>query len=89
MPTITMLDGVDVNMFYRDHPPPHVHFFTVDYRISIAIGDLSILKRRGTVPGKRERIFKRWVVANRKCLQELWDEAFAGRSIEHGLGGSD
>jgi len=48
MPTLSFFYGINIMMFWRDHPPPHFHARYAGYRASFGIEDLT--KRTGYFP---------------------------------------
>ena len=42
MPTIAVVEGVRIEIYFGDHPPPHLHATYAEHRamISIATGDI-------------------------------------------------
>ena len=48
MPTIAVVDGVKIQMFYADHTPPHFHASIGGDEVLIAIANLDVI--RGSAP---------------------------------------
>lgn len=46
MPTISIFFGFTVQMYWRDHPPPHVHVFYAGAEALIAIETGAVNRRR-------------------------------------------
>lgn len=44
MPTIAIIDGVKIQMFYDDHTPPHFHAIIGDQEVLIAIRTLDVIR---------------------------------------------
>jgi hypothetical protein len=44
MPTVANVDGVKIQFFAIEHPPPHFHAVFAEYRAQIEINSLRILK---------------------------------------------
>jgi Domain of unknown function (DUF4160) len=42
MPTIAVVDGVKIQMFYNDHTPAHFHATLAGKEVLIAIGSLDV-----------------------------------------------
>jgi hypothetical protein len=51
MPTIAVVDGVKVQMFYDDHTPSHFHAVIGGREVLIAIRTLDLI--RGSLPPAR------------------------------------
>lgn len=81
MPVVDQIDGVNAVIYYKDHPPPHVHFRAADFKAKFEIETQEMIAVTGTLPGKRARMLQAWIVAHRPRLTELWEEARAGRPI--------
>lgn len=63
MPTIKIIDGIKVDVYSRDHPPPHFHALYSGYEELIVIeametyaGKLPKTQRRKVVAWARERV---------------------------------
>jgi len=48
MPTVAIVDGVKIQFFYQDHPPPHFHARIGDESAVIALGLYDVLA--GSLP---------------------------------------
>ncbi len=59
-----------IQMYWRDHAPPHFHVFYQGYRASIAIdtGDLT----DGKLPRTASRLLKDWTLRHRGELLTNW-----------------
>lgn len=66
MPTIAIFFGFVVQMYWRDHPPPHVHVFYQGYEALIAIEDGALLA--GTLPPPALRLIREWIARQRPAL---------------------
>lgn len=44
MPTIKIIDSVKIDLYSREHPPPHFHAIYADHEVLVSIEDLEILK---------------------------------------------
>jgi hypothetical protein len=53
MPTISMFYGIVIQMFWKDHPPPHFHALYAEHEAMINIQTLKVEK--GYLP-KRETL---------------------------------
>jgi hypothetical protein len=71
MPTISIFFGFVVQMYWRDHPPPHVHVFYQGYEALFAIetGDVIV----GEMPTAARRIVRQWIDRRRPELLENWE----------------
>jgi hypothetical protein len=55
MPTIAIVDGVKIQMFYNDHGPPHFHAIIGENEALVAIRSLDVI-RGALPPGKLRRV---------------------------------
>ena len=51
MPTVAIVEGVKIQFYANEHPPPHFHAVYAEFRAQIAIDDLRMLKG-GLPPAK-------------------------------------
>jgi hypothetical protein len=42
MPTVAIVEGVKIQLFAQEHPPPHFHAVFAEYRAQIDIASLEI-----------------------------------------------
>ncbi|BBK35108.1 hypothetical protein STAQ_01860 [Allostella sp. ATCC 35155] len=73
MPTVAIFFGIVVQMYYRDHPPPHVHAYYQGFEALIAVETGETIA--GALPAKAARIVADWVLARRVELLANWDRA--------------
>jgi len=73
MPTIRFLDGVKIEIFYRD-PPPHLHASIAEYELLVNIKDGTVYE--GRLPKRLQRKVIDYVndSGNNKDLMRLWQE---------------
>jgi hypothetical protein len=43
MPTISIFFGIVVQMYWRDHPPPHIHVFYQGFEALVAIDNGEVI----------------------------------------------
>lgn len=53
MPTFYVIDGVKIQLFFRDHNPPHFHAEFAEYKALIRIDDRQVLE--GKLPKNKQR----------------------------------
>ncbi len=70
MPTISIFFGIIVQMYWRDHAPPHIHVFYQGTEALIAIEDGSVLA--GSIPRPGLRIVREWIEKRREELTANW-----------------
>ncbi len=80
MPTIAVVDGVKIQFFAREHPPPHFHAVFAEYRAQIDIRSLHVL--RGSLPPAKLAAVVSWAETRREALMSAWDAALAKQKPE-------
>jgi hypothetical protein len=70
MPTISVFYGIVIQMFHRDHGPPHLHakYHGSEAQVRISDGDI----HRGFLPPTARRLVKRWVLRYKMELERNW-----------------
>jgi uncharacterized protein DUF4160 len=71
MPTLSVFYGIVIQMFWREHPPPHFHALYGGYEVQIDLRDLSVL--RGTLPRRAMALVLEWATEHRDELMEDWN----------------
>jgi Na+/H+-dicarboxylate symporter len=71
MPTISIFFGIIVQMYWRDHAPPHVHAFYQGQEALFAIRDGKIIA--GNIPPVAVKLMRTWIAKNRAELLLNWD----------------
>lgn len=80
MPTISIFFGITVQMYWRDHPPPHVHVFYSGAEALIAIETGDVLG--GGLPPGALRLVRAWVADRKALLLENWQRARLREPLE-------
>jgi hypothetical protein len=70
MPTIAIVDGVKILMFYDDHTPAHFHAVIGDDEVLIAIRSLDVI--RGSLPRTKLRRVLAWARDHQGELALNW-----------------
>ena len=70
MPTIAIVDGVKIQMFYDDHTPPHFHAIVSGREVLIAIRSLDVI--RGSLPPAKQRRVLAWAREHQGELALNW-----------------
>lgn len=73
MPRICEFYGIIIEMYWRDHNPPHFHARYGEYRTEIDIRTLGVL--RGRLPGKALALVIEWAASHQEELLARWREA--------------
>ena len=71
MPRISTFFGIVVQMFWREHGPPHFHAVYGEQEAVIDIREMRIV--RGALPRRALALVLEWAVENRDALLEDWD----------------
>jgi hypothetical protein len=79
VPTITIIDGVRVVIYYNDHAPPHFHAMIAGDEAQISIRTLAVL--RGSLPPTKLRKVLEWAKENQGALALHWINAQADEEI--------
>ena len=70
MPRIAEFDGIRLNLYFRDHNPPHVHAVYGEFEALVVIADGSLLS--GELPKKQFAAVRRYLAAHRGEVMGLW-----------------
>ena len=71
MPTIALFFGMVIQMYWRDHAPPHFHVIYQGYHGSISIETGELIA--GRLPPTARRILRQWVEVHRQELLDNWE----------------
>lgn len=70
MPTIAIFYGMIVQMYWRDHPPPHIHVLYQGFEAVVGIETGAV--EGGRLPPNAARIVHEWVLRRRAELMDNW-----------------
>ena len=70
MPTISVFYGIVIQMYWRDHGPPHFHALYAEHEVLVDIQELRIL--RGSLPRRAMALVLEWAAERRNELTEDW-----------------
>jgi hypothetical protein len=70
MPTIAVVDGIRIVIYYNDHEPPHFHAVQADHRILVDIARLRVIG--GACPAAMERRVLEWASRRQPELALCW-----------------
>lgn len=71
MPTISAFYGILIQMFWRDHAPPHFHALYAEHEAQIDIRTLEIIE--GELPNRALALVLEWAAQHRGALMENWN----------------
>ncbi len=75
MPTLAMVAGMAILIYYDDHDPPHFHVRAANFRAKVAIGDLSVIEVVGRMKPSEIRTIRAWARHHQAALLENWQRA--------------
>ena len=70
MPTISMFFGIAINMYWREHGPPHFHAKYGEFEALLNIQTLEVIK--GKLPKRVLALVLEWAAEHRAELMEDW-----------------
>ncbi len=71
MPTISAFFGIVIQMFWREHAPPHFYAIYAEFEAEIDIRTLEVL--RGQLPRRALALVMEWAAEYRTELMEDWN----------------
>lgn len=71
MPTISQFFGIVIQMFWREHAPPHFHALYGEHEAQIDIRTLEVIV--GHLPGRALNLTIEWAIEHRVELMEDWN----------------
>lgn len=71
MPTISAFYGILIQMFWRDHAPPHFHALYAECEALIEIRTLEVIE--GALPKRALSLVLEWASEHRAELMKDWD----------------
>ena len=71
MPTYFRFDGIKIDLYFKDHVPPHFHAIYAEYEELIEIETLKTY--RGNLPSTQHKRVINWATENQEILMEIWD----------------
>ena len=69
---VATIDGIKIEIYPNEHPPPHFHVKSSDLNISVSILNGSILK--GTVKKQIRKKINHFYKQNKSDLIEIWNQ---------------
>ena len=68
MPTISSFNGILIQMFWREHAPPHFHALYAEHEALIDIRTLAVM--RGSLPRRALALVQEWATLYQDELME-------------------
>jgi hypothetical protein len=78
MPTIAIVDGILIILYFNDHAPPHFHAQGADFHARIRIDDGGVIDVEGRISPRQQRRLRDWALARRDELMDNWRSVRAG-----------
>jgi hypothetical protein len=72
MPTVKTIDNVKIDIYSRDHPPPHFHAKFAEFEELIVIETLETYA--GKMPKVQRKKVTDWAVNKKQFLLEIFDK---------------
>lgn len=79
MPEISRFYGIVIQIFFREHMPPHFHATYGEFRAEISISDLEVIS--GFLPRKGLNLVMDWAELHKEELIKEWELAQTGKSL--------
>jgi hypothetical protein len=76
VPTIKIIDSIKIDIYSREHLPPHFHLLYAEYEELIEIETLNTYI--GYVPKKQRKKVTDWAMKNKNYLLELFKQLNPG-----------
>jgi hypothetical protein len=80
MPTVAIVDGVKIQFYPRDHPPPHFHAEFAEYRAIFEIHSLRMIA--GTLPEAKRRAVRAWASTRKQVLLATFVKAISKQRLD-------
>ena len=71
MPTISIFYVIVIQMFWNEHAPPHFHAKYAEFKATIDIQSLQLIK--GTLPRRALELVLDWAELHQQELLKNWD----------------
>lgn len=84
MPTIAIFYGIVIQMYWREHGPPHFHAIYQGFEALIAIDTGEVMG--GLLPPRALRIVREWLMHRRSELNENWQRGRQLLPFQHVAG---
>jgi hypothetical protein len=72
MPTLSFFYGIQIVMYWSDHPPPHFHAKIAGQSVVINVLTLQVIK--GDLPPNLFRLVLLWAEQHQQELMEAWEK---------------
>jgi len=72
MPTIKIIDNIKIDVYSRDHPPPHFHAKYAEYEELIIIETLETYAGK-LLKNQRKKVID-WAIVNKQFLLDIFNK---------------
>jgi len=69
---VARVHGLKIEIFAREHPPPHFHVSGAGIDATFSLADCSRL--HGTISGREEQLVRWWYARSRTVLVRAWNQ---------------
>ena len=76
MPIVAIINGIKIEFYFDEHPPPHFHARYAEFIAQIDIETLEIMN--GSLPRSQMRLVQEWASPRRELLRQAWDVCRGG-----------
>ena len=80
MPTVAVVEGVKIQFYANEHPPPHFHAEIAEHRAVIDIESLAVVA--GFLPPVKQRRILSWARSRRQQLLAAFIQATSHEKVE-------
>lgn len=78
MPTLAIVSGMAILLYYADHDPPHFHVRAPNFRAKIALADLRVIEVEGRMRAADLSRLRSWAAYHRDALYDNWHRVRRG-----------
>lgn len=72
MPTVKIIDSIKIDIYSREHPPPHFHAIYAEYEELIEIKTLKTYI--GNLPSSKRKKVVKWADKHKDYLMEVFKQ---------------
>jgi Domain of unknown function (DUF4160) len=69
---VAWVDGLKIEIFAREHPPPHFHVSAGNIDATFSLADCSLIN--GRISGRERSLVEWWYKRSRPLLVETWNQ---------------
>lgn len=80
MPTLASFNGIKIQLYADEHPPPHFHARYAEFIAQIALDDLQVIE--GSLPVPQLRQVREWASTRTSQLLVAWTTLETGQLPE-------